>query len=426
MRFARVFGTILGLTVTGHQTTALATQRPSNQHVLDADNSDILAIFAQHRSSYTRGFVALGDSYSAGIGTGVDGKEDECRRGLHAYPALIFADLAAHQKPNSTASFQWMSCTGAVTEDLLSGGVSSQIDSFNTSSPTRPEFALLSIGGNDLGFFDVINACIFRFYSYYSGTCESALAAADARIASDDFERRLRIILLEVLDKVRWEKHPKFTITVTGYAQFFNAETPECDEDSFGVWWGGPKLTSDIRHKMNAMVLAVNKKLQRAVDEVNSRWFTKRPKVLFIDYDREFEGHRFCEPNITEPAYNRTDTWFFLIGGPDNAHNETQWPNVTTSIQTEGVLSPSSALIDPDSCLEGAQTSGDWGELALCFMAMAKQRDPTLQFAKDNFVTENSMWYVPTYYGKTFHPRTLGHEVIRDKIYEEWAKHDLY
>ena len=404
MRVAKAFGSPLGLSLTGHQAGAPGPDSAGSQHVLGDDDANTPAISSYHRSGHARGFVALGDSYSAGIGTGVDCKEDDCRRGLHAYPALILADLAAHQEPNSTAAFQWMSCTGAVTDDLLTGGVSSQIDAFNTSAPMRPEFALLSIGGNDLGFFDIINACIFRFYSYYSGTCEAALAAADKRIASDEFEQRLRVILLEILDKVRWEKHPKFAVTVTGYAQFFNAETTECDEDSFGVWWGGPKLTSDIRRKMNAMVLAANAKLRRAIDEVNSRWFTARPKVLFVDYDREFEGHRFCEPNVTEPAYNRTDTWFFLIGGPDNAHNESQWPNVTTMARPDRALSPLSVLVDPDTCLDAAKKSGDWGELALCYMAMAKQRDPTLRFAQDGLVTENSMWYVPTYYGKTFHP----------------------
>ncbi|KAI1640903.1 SGNH hydrolase-type esterase domain-containing protein [Biscogniauxia mediterranea] len=118
------------------------------------------------------GFVVLGDSYSAGIGTGVDGQEDDCRHGLHAHPQLIASDLSKSQGgPNAT--FQFLSCTGPETEEVLSGGDGSQIDAFNASLP--PDFALLSIGGNDLGFFGVMNACVFRFYNFYSGTCETAL-----------------------------------------------------------------------------------------------------------------------------------------------------------------------------------------------------------------------------------------------------------
>ncbi|KAI1082212.1 SGNH hydrolase [Whalleya microplaca] len=367
-------------------------------------------------SGLLAGFAAFGDSYSAGIGTGFDGKEDACRHGLHAHSRLIADDLSAIAGGRNNTAFQFLSCTGATTQEILSrgggGGDESQIDAFNASLPA--DFALLSVGGNDLGFFDVINACVFRFYNFYSGTCEAALASTRAHIESDDFDNRLQVILLEILDRERWEKKPWFVITVTGYARFFNEVTDECDDMSFGVWWNGPKLKKELRLQMNAMVLAANAKIRRAVDGVNAR-FTE-DKVLFVDYDKEFRGHRFCEENVTEPDYSRTDTWFFLIGGPDNARNDTL-PKHAFELET---LSSSSPLVDPSSCLEPAQKSGDWGELALCYMAMSRQRDPTLQLARGDFMAENSMWYVPTYYGKTFHPRSLGHEVMKNKIYEAW------
>lgn len=406
-----------------------------------------------------RGFVALGDSYSAGIGTGLDGdlltSEGDCRHGQHGYPLLMHVDLNNHTKSNT--SFQWLSCTGAVTTDLLAGVTpESQIDALNTSLAL--DFATLSIGGNDLGFFDVMNACIFRFYSFYSGTCEAALAASDAAIQSDVFEQRLEVILQELLDTVGWERRPRFHITVTGYARFFNAETPECDDMSLGVWWGGPKLSRDIRTRMNQLVAATNAKLRRTVALVNSRFRNGnvKPRVVFVDYDAPFEGHRFCEPGVAEPAYDRTDSWFFLVGGPDNARNETTWPNGTNGdpedaarnavaggrryqrhgqttaakakAETETVLllPPASELVDPETCLARAQgRGGDWGELALCYMAMARSRDPSLRPAYGGVVPLNGMWWVPTYYGKTFHPRSLGCEVIRDRIYETWQEYGL-
>ncbi|KAI8966210.1 SGNH hydrolase [Daldinia sp. FL1419] len=361
------------------------------------------------------GFIALGDSYSAGIGTGVDGKEDDCRHGLGAHSVLIASDLLAGHGGRNSTTFQFLSCTGATTQEILSshdGSHESQIDVFNASLPV--DFALLSIGGNDLGFFDVMNACVFRFYNFYSGTCETALKNARDRIEGDEFEHRLGIIIMEILDKVRWEKKPSFTITVTGYARFFNDVTDDCDEMSFGVWWRGPKLKKDLRIQMNAMVLTVNAKIRETINTINSR-FTK-DKVIFIDYDRDFDGHRFCEEGVKEPDYDRVDTWFFLVGGPDNARNGTR-PNHVYDVQT---LPPTSAFVDPSSCLEPAQASGDWGRLALCYMAMAKHQDPSLQLARGDLVAENSMWYVPTYYGQTFHPRSLGHETIRNKIYEVW------
>lgn len=392
-----------------------------------------------HTNRQARGFVSLGDSYSAGIGTGLDDKElpseGDCRHGVHAYPELIHRDLNNATGLNTT--FQWLSCTGAVTTDILSGGRGGrkahgdkgQVDLLNASQPL--DFATLSVGGNDMGFFDVMNACIFRFYSFYSGTCEAALEAADAAVKSGVFEQRLAVILHEVLDAVAWERRPRFSVAVTGYARFFDADTPECDDMSLGVWYGGPKLSRDIRGRMNALVDAANAKLRRTVRVVQDGFTGTRPRVVFVDYDDLFEGHRFCEPGVLEPAYNRTDSWFFLVGGPDNARNETTWPNGTNGdpesmgSQREKVLSPLSPLVDPHACLAQAHKKGDWGELALCYMAMAKHRDPSLRPAYDGVTAQNGMWWVPTYYGKTFHPRTLGHEAIRDRIYQVWEEHGL-
>lgn len=341
------------------------------------------------------GFIALGDSYSAGIGTGFDAPENDCRQGLHAYPVLVNEDLIDAEGPNRT-SFQFLSCTGSAIEDLLSGSEPSQIDDLNVTSTA--DFALMSIGGNDLGFFDIMNSCIFRFYSFYSGTCESALLKSEAALASPDFAIRLRLAITEVLDRVQWEKRPWFTVTVTGYARFFNADTDECDDSSFGVWWRGPKLKKKLRRRMNQMVDDVNNKIKISIDAVNAG-FTS-PRVYFVDYDAAFEGHRFCEPNVTEPDYARNETWFFLVGGPDNDNGTS--PNVTAT--PHDLLPPDSPLIDADTCMEPAQRSGDWGQLALCMMSKAARDDPTLRAADGLVAPQNSMWYVPTYYGKTFHP----------------------
>ncbi|KAK8855313.1 Lipase 1 [Apiospora arundinis] len=447
-----IISTSLGLAAGWGLPRPWRTYLPEKQHVLGSQVDDeeqrssppsFLFGNSKTHDQPSVGFVALGDSYSAGIGTGFEGKEDECRLGLGAYPQLIASDLAAkHGGPNNTnnTSFQFLSCTGSTTDDLLVGGAASQIDDLNASRPV--DFALLTVGGNDLGFFEVMNACIFRFYNFYSGTCETALAHAQARLDSPDFDQRLFVVITELLDKVRWEKkRPGFRITVTGYARFFDAETEACDDMSLGVWWRGPKLERWLRRRVNHMVLAVNRKIERAVARINGQ-FT-RAKVLFVDYDAAFAGHRFCEAGVAEPDYARNETWFFLVGGPDNVdrngtgNGTTYFPSSSSSSSTirtgslllaagkeDDVAAVASRLIDPATCLPPAQRSGDWGELALCYMAMSKAEDPTLRLARDDgqFGTQNSMSHVPTYYGKTFHPRSLGHEAIRDRIYEVWSQ----
>jgi SAGA-associated factor 73 len=340
------------------------------------------------------GFVALGDSYSAGIGTGFNGTEHECRLGLHAYPMLIRNDILASQK-HAYPTFQHLSCTGSTIADVLSGGDHSQIDGFNTTASA--DFALLSIGGNDLGFFDIMNSCIFRFYSFYSGTCEAALERSQQQIADPEFDQHLRLLIMEILDRVQWEKRPWFTVTVTGYARFFNQDTPECDDYSLGMWWRGPKLERKLRRRMNKMVRDVNGRIRQAIDTINAGFMA--PRVIYVDYDDAFEGHRFCEPGVKEPDYTRNETWFFHVGALDN--------DGSSNPQPEPPLPPDSPLIDPDQCMAMAEKSGDWGQKALCMMAVAMRDDPSLVTAGGPVAVQNSMWYVPTYYGKTFHPVSL-------------------
>lgn len=343
-------------------TSALVT--PPSQKILSSHRGyhDVTPAFPSKPNLPPGGFVAMGDSYSAGIGTGVNGTEGDCRLGLHAYPRLIYNDLAAQFH---NPSFQHLSCTGATINDALAGAQNSQIDDFNSTSSA--DFALLSIGGNDLGFFDIMNSCIFRFYSFYSGTCEEALARSDKAMASSNFEQHLKLLIMEILDRVSWEKRPWFNIYVTGYARFFNAETTQCDDASMGIWWRGPKLKRSLRRRMNDMVKDVNHHIKKNIDDINKSFTSDR--VYFVDYDDAFDGHRFCEPGVSEPDYKRNETWFFHVGGPDSV----------------GGSKDDDATVDKCWGLEGKEKE----------KCLADQTD---------FSALNGMWYVPTYYGKTFHP----------------------
>jgi hypothetical protein len=54
------------------------------------------------------------------------------------------------------------------------------------------------------------------------------------------------------------------------------------------------------------------------------------------------------------------------------------------------LLEDRSVLVDPERCLKGAERSGDWGERALCYMAIAKKRDLSLRL-KEGIVGKNSI-----------------------------------
>ncbi|MFD9704259.1 SGNH/GDSL hydrolase family protein [Lentzea sp. NPDC059081] len=85
-------------------------------------------------------YVALGDSYASGAGAGayLDGA---CRRSSNAYPALRGAEFT---------SFEFLACSGATTRSLR--------PQLRALTPAT-SLVTITIGGNDLGFADVLTTC---------------------------------------------------------------------------------------------------------------------------------------------------------------------------------------------------------------------------------------------------------------------------
>jgi lysophospholipase L1-like esterase len=107
-------------------------------------------------------YVALGDSYSSGVGTRVyynDGTS--CQRSPEAYGPLISSARGY------TLSFQ--ACSGAKTTDVNS----SQLGTLGSST----NLVTITIGGNDAGFSNVIINCAACYF-----TCDSAISSANSFI----------------------------------------------------------------------------------------------------------------------------------------------------------------------------------------------------------------------------------------------------
>ncbi len=105
-------------------------------------------------------YVALGDSYASGTGTGSYDLDSGCQRSSKAYAAL----WAASHAP---ASFKFVACSGAKTSDVKANQISA------LSSSTT--LASISIGGNDAGFASVMQTCVLGSDS----TCQTAVDNAE-------------------------------------------------------------------------------------------------------------------------------------------------------------------------------------------------------------------------------------------------------
>ena len=105
-------------------------------------------------------YVALGDSYSSGLGAGsYISSSGSCDRSTNAYPEQWAA-------ANSPASFVSAACAGATTSDVIGSQV--------TALSAATTLVSITIGGNDAGFSGVMQTCVLKSTS----SCLNAVATA--------------------------------------------------------------------------------------------------------------------------------------------------------------------------------------------------------------------------------------------------------
>ena len=120
-----------------------------------------LVLGTQPAFAATVNYVALGDSYSSGVGSGsYTSSSGSCLRSTLAYSQLW---ANAH----SPASYVSVACSGAKTTDVNAN----QLSALNSATT----LVSISIGGNDVGFAGVMQDCVL----YSTSTCVSEVNAAE-------------------------------------------------------------------------------------------------------------------------------------------------------------------------------------------------------------------------------------------------------
>jgi lysophospholipase L1-like esterase len=120
-----------------------------------------MLMFAVPAVAATVRYVALGDSYSSGVGAGSYTTESgSCLRSTKAYSQLW---ANAH----APASYRSVACSGAKTTDVNANQLAA------LSSTTS--LVSITIGGNDVGFSQVMEDCVL----FGTDTCVSEVDAAE-------------------------------------------------------------------------------------------------------------------------------------------------------------------------------------------------------------------------------------------------------
>ncbi|MFF8281118.1 SGNH/GDSL hydrolase family protein [Streptomyces albus] len=194
------------------------------------------------------GYVALGDSYSSGVGAG-DYDGSDCKRSANAYPQLW-------RTANSPSSFDFPACSGARTDDVLAN----QLGALDSSTG----LVSISIGGNDAGFGDTMTACVTQGES----ACLERVQQARTYIA-----QTLPGKLDTVYDAIR-AKAPSAKVVVLGYPHMYKLDG-DC---SVGI-------SEKSRAAINAASDDLNEvTAKRAADHGYS----------FGDVRPAFSGHEIC------------------------------------------------------------------------------------------------------------------------------------
>lgn len=194
-------------------------------------------------------YVALGDSFSAGTGTRAS--TDDCYRSPYGYPALI-ADAQG-------LTLDYQACSGAVTADVLN----SQVGALSSET----SLVTMTIGGNDVGFADVVTECALPGWL---SDCEGAIADGRA-ILQHDLPGRYDDVIAAIDAGA-----PNADVRIAGYPHLFNGQ--DCNAATF--------FSAEEMAELNA-----------ATDELDALVQAKTTAAghTFVDPRGAFAGHAVCD-----------------------------------------------------------------------------------------------------------------------------------
>ncbi|WP_084342512.1 SGNH/GDSL hydrolase family protein [Janibacter corallicola] len=228
-------------------------------------------------------YVALGDSYSSGEGAGDydsdtdydhgddwdwdnwgDDERNRCHRSDNAYSRIIARDNDFAGGSESVA------CSGAEQPDVEEPNGSNDHEPAQTDALDEDtSLVTMSIGGNDIGFADVVKDCIVNGERGvpFADSCQEK---HDKRLQKD--LPALKKKLVEQYRDIR-KKAPNARIVIVGYPQLFE-ENPSDNYKNL--------LFKEDQEWMNGKATELNSVIREAAKEAG---------VEFVDPTEAFKGH---------------------------------------------------------------------------------------------------------------------------------------
>lgn len=219
-------------------------------------------------------YVALGDSYSAGVGAGPY-LDATCLRSDNSYAPLLATALKYR-------TFSFQACSGATTADV----VANQLATLNRGT----SLVTISVGGNDIGFSTGIGACV-------QGTdaqCAGAIAQGE-QVATTVLPAALDSLYAQIRAKA-----PHAKLLVVGYPHLVEL-TPDCA--------AVPSLTLARRTLLNEAGDVLDGVLAAEAHQAGA---------TFVDVRGAFAGHGVCSADpwinglVADGAFHPNATGYSL------------------------------------------------------------------------------------------------------------------
>lgn len=260
-----------------------------------------------HKASLVS-YLALGDSYISGEGAysyreGTDTERNRCHQSTLSYPYLLGANIA---------SFASVACSGARSQHIqktanentfqtygsppneseLKSALNLHTPGLNPQSAfvdqDNPEAITISIGGNDIGFSDILTKCVHPF----QGLKENLVTH---HTCYPTYEDRLELMnaINDRLPKLR-ELYAGLKSSGTGTRRVYVIGYPQIAKVG-GDCGLNVQMNADEVKLAHDLIVYLNKVIRQAANEAG---------VVYVDTQATFDGYRLCEGNGANSAMN--------------------------------------------------------------------------------------------------------------------------
>ena len=258
--------------------------------------------------------VSMGDSYASGEGIEPFYGQDKSskkkvqdqdwlahRSQLAWSGQLSLKGLSGTMSDHKDENWFFVAASGAKIEDLYSGQkktynydgltgtveLTPQLDIFDKLEKGSVDYVTISIGGNDIGFADIVMVTL----SSNTSALDDYLAEVWTKfIKEDGIGSNLKKAYKDIADKAGSQAK----IIVAGYPNLFNSE-------GFPVPELMIEVSSEIIQRLNSEIAKFNEGIKGIVEECRSEGMN----IVFVDVQKEFEGHEAYtdEPYINEIVF---------------------------------------------------------------------------------------------------------------------------